>query len=120
MLLKRPDDPINFLIDYIEKRNKRSVICLQGYDEEKRTKLATSLSNKFNFFLLNLNSIFGGEEYHFSDNIKISEQVIAEIRKVDKIYRGIIISGFPNNAAQADALQKSGVIPERYFLLYND
>ena len=77
MLLKRPEEPINFLIDYIEKRNKRSVICVQGYDEEKRTKLATSLSNKFNFFLVNLNTIFGGEDYHFSGNTQICEKVIA-------------------------------------------
>ena len=42
------------------------------------------------------------------------------MNKVDKLYRGIIISGFPNNAAQADALQKAGIIPERYFLLHNN
>lgn len=46
--------------------------------------------------------------------------MIAEINKVDNVYRGIVISGFPNNAIQADCLQKAGVLPNRYFLLYND
>jgi hypothetical protein len=36
------------------------------------------------------------------------------------VYKGIVVSGFPNNAAQADALQKAGIIPERYFILFNN
>jgi hypothetical protein len=49
ILLKKPDDPIQFLIDYLEKRNKRQVICLQGYDEENRVKLAKNIANKYNY-----------------------------------------------------------------------
>lgn len=30
------------------------------------------------------------------------------------------MSGFPNNAVQADYLQKAGVLPERYFVMNND
>jgi len=50
----------------------------------------------------------------------VSQRVIAEIKKVDNVYRGIVVSGFPNNATQADCLQKTGILPDRYFLLYND
>ena len=39
---------------------------------------------------------------------------------MEKVYRGVVISGFPNNANQADALQKSGELPERYFVMAND
>lgn len=46
--------------------------------------------------------------------------MIEEINKVDPVYRGIIISGYPNNASQVDTFQKAGIIPERYFLLHND
>jgi adenylate kinase len=83
-------------------------------------KLSTSLSNKFNFHHINLNALFGGEGYHSRANQEVCERVIAELHKVDKIYRGVVISGFPNNAVQADTLQKAGIIPERYFIMYND
>ena len=39
---------------------------------------------------------------------------------MEKVYRGVVISGYPNNANQADALQKSGELPERYFVMAND
>ena len=96
------------------------MICIQGYEEEKRTKIANSLSNKLNFYLINLNALFGGEQFYFKGNAEISNKVIEEINKVDKVYRGIVVSGFPNNAVQADTLQKAGIIPERYFLLHNN
>jgi len=76
LLLKRPNDPIAYLIEYIEKRNKRQFICLQGYDEERRSKIAITLTNKYNFFLINLNALFGGEDYHFKSNKVINEKVL--------------------------------------------
>lgn len=50
----------------------------------------------------------------------MSKKVINEISSVDAVYLGIVVSGFPNNAVQADYLQKAGILPERYFVLYND
>jgi sulfur carrier protein ThiS len=82
--------------------------------------LATALANKFNFSLVNVSVLFGSEDYHFLDSKAVSQRVIAEIKKVDNVYRGIVVSGFPNNATQADCLQKTGILPDRYFLLYND
>jgi adenylate kinase len=82
--------------------------------------VATSVSNKFNFHLINLSAIFGDEDFYSRSNEQITKKVIEEISKVDKVYKGIVISGFPNNATQADALQKVGIIPERYFLLFNN
>ena len=49
LLLKRPDDPIEYLISYLERRTRRQIICLQGYDNDERNKLATIVANKFNF-----------------------------------------------------------------------
>lgn len=31
-----------------------------------------------------------------------------------------MISGYPNNIVQTDFIQKSGILPERYFVLEND
>lgn len=68
VIFNRPEDPISFLIEYISKRNKRSIICLQGYDEEKRTKLATTISNKFNFHLINLTAVMGDKNFYSKSN----------------------------------------------------
>lgn len=96
------------------------VVCVQGYEEEKRGRLATALANKYNFSLINVALLFGNDDYHFLDSKVVSQRVVAEINKVDNVYRGIVVSGFPNNAIQADYLQKAGILPDRYFLLYND
>ncbi len=96
------------------------IVCIQGYDEEKRTRIATTLANKFNYSLVNANALFGSEEYHFLDSNYVSQKVVAQIKKVDNVYKGIVVSGFPNNAVQADYLQKAGILPDRYFVMYND
>jgi hypothetical protein len=82
--------------------------------------LATSLANKYNFSLINVNTLFGGEDYHFLESKVVSQRVVTEINKVDNVYKGIVVNGFPNNASQADYLQKTGLLPDRYFLLHND
>lgn len=120
LLITRPEDPIAFLIKYLENRNPKIVVCVQGYEEERRGRIATALANKSNFSLINVPVLFGGEDYHFLDSKAVSQRVISEINKVDNVYRGIVISGFPNNAIQVDCLQKAGILPDRYFLLYND
>lgn len=120
LLLNRPEDPIAYLVKYLENRHPKMVICIQGFDEDKRGRLALSLANKYNFSLINLNALFGGEDYLFLESKVVSQRVVAEINKVDNVYKGIVVSGFPNNASQADYLQKAGILPERYFLLHND
>ena len=60
LLLTRPDDPIGFLIKYLENRYPKMVVCIQGYEEERRTRLATALANKNNFSLVNVPLLFGG------------------------------------------------------------
>ena len=52
LLLKKPDDPISYLINYLEKRTKRQVVCLHCYDNEARMRLANIAANKFNFKLI--------------------------------------------------------------------
>lgn len=67
-----------------------------------------------------MSTIYGGEEYNFIDSIEVSKRVVEEINKADLVYKGIVISGFPNNAVQANYIQKAGILPERYFVMHND
>lgn len=33
------------------------------------------------------------------------------------MYKGVLVSGYPNNIQQVDFIQKSGFLPDRYFTL---
>ncbi len=55
-----------------------------------------------------------------SQTKKINGKILAELNKVQLVYKGIAISGYPNNIFQADFIQKSEILPERYFLLQNN
>ena len=90
-----------------------------GYEQEKRTRIATSLANKYNFALVNANTLLGDDYAEAADEV-VNDRILKELAKVEKVYRGVVVSGYPNNATQADALQKSGELPERYFVMAND
>lgn len=43
------------------------------------------------------------------------------VDKVESVYKGIVVSGYPNNLIQANFMQQNAYLPERIFLLpYND
>lgn len=117
LLLKRPDDPISYLISYLDKRTRKQIVCIQGYDDEDRTRLANITANKFNFKLIDVSAIFEKNDYHFKDNKIINDKVYGELAKVEAIFKGVIISGYPNNLVQLDFIQKCGILPDRYFVV---
>lgn len=79
--------------------------------------MANIASNKFNFKLIELDTLFKNVDYHTLSNDNINEKVLAELKATESIYKGIIISGYPNNYVQLNFLQKSGIMPDRYFVL---
>ena len=117
LLLKRPEDPIDYLIEYIGRRTRRQVVCLQSYDDETRVRFASNISNKLNFKLIELCTIFKGMDYHSLSNEEINKKVESELKSTESVYKGIIISGYPNNLVQLDFIQKCGILPDRYFIL---
>lgn len=117
VLLKRPDNPIEHLITYLDKRPRRLLLCLQGYDDEQRKRLAKIMSNKLNFKLIELSDIYGGKDYHLEGEAKLNEKVLSELKASEAIYKGVFVSGYPNNIQQVDFIQKSGFLPDRYFTL---
>ena len=50
----------------------------------------------------------------------INEKVYAELKGVEGIFKGVIVSGYPNNLRQVDFIQKCGILPDRYFSLPAD
>ena len=119
LVVKQPEDPINYLIDYLFKRNKRQVICINGYDHENRVRVSNAVANKFNYKHINLSELFPGDFNSVSDQI-LNEKVLENLKKVETVYKGVVISGYPNNIVQADFIQKSGILPDRYFILQDN
>lgn len=117
VVLKRPDNPIEYLINYLDKRPRRLIVCLQGYDDENRKRLAKIICNKLNFKLIELSDIYGNKDYHLENDAKINEKVLGELKASQSVYKGIIVSGYPNNIQQVDFIQKSGFLPDRYFTI---
>lgn len=78
--MKRPDNPIEYLINYLDKRPRRLIVCLQGYDDENRKRLAKIICNKLNFKLIELSDIYGNKDYHLENDAKINEKVLGELK----------------------------------------
>ena len=117
VVLKRPENPIEYLINYLDKRPRRLIVCLQGYDDENRKRLAKIVSNKLNFKLIELSDIYNNKDYHLQNDTKISEKVVSELKATEAVFKGILISGYPNNLQQITYIQQSGFLPDRYFQL---
>ena len=64
VVLNRPQDPISYMINYLDKNPRRLIICLQGYDNEERKRLAKIITNKLNFKLIEVSDLFQNHDYH--------------------------------------------------------
>ena len=50
----------------------------------------------------------------------INNKVLENLKSVESVHKGVVISGYPNNFIQLDFIQKSGFMPDRYFYLPSD
>jgi hypothetical protein len=64
------------LINYLDKRPRRLIVCIQGYDDENRKRLAKIIGNKLNFKLIELSELNGNKDYHLDSDAKINEKVL--------------------------------------------
>lgn len=70
--------------------------------------------------MIDVSSLFTEPDYHFLNDKNINDKVLNELKNCDSVYKGIVISGYPNNFVQLDFIQKSGYLPDRYFYLPYD
>lgn len=64
------------MINYLDKRPRRLIVCIQGYDDENRKRLAKIIGNKLNFKLIELSELNGNKDYHLDSDAKINEKVL--------------------------------------------
>jgi adenylate kinase len=82
--------------------------------------LSSSVANKFNFKFIDIASILKTKDINTVSDDKINNTFKEAMDKVESVYKGVIISGYPNNLIQANFMQQNAFLPERIFMLPYD
>lgn len=53
LVLSKPKDPLNFLIEVVENRRVQRLILISGIISSKRAEIVQTLSNSFNYKVQN-------------------------------------------------------------------
>ncbi|CAD8096671.1 unnamed protein product [Paramecium primaurelia] len=117
LVLSKPQDPMSFLIDVLENRRVQRLILVTGVVATTRQEIVVSLANLFNYKVITIEDHF---KSHWVNDDQVNEYIHAELKKTEKHFRGVIISGYPNNIKQAYYLQSLGILQERFFYLESD
>ena len=57
LVLKQPEEPLEFLIKYLQKRNKFQIYSIIGYPEQARINLVEDLAAEFNLKVVVVNNM---------------------------------------------------------------
>lgn len=114
----QPADPISehidnteFLIEHLQTPKKKRLIYVQGFDQAKNTELASIISNKFNFKLIDLRALLKTKDIGSVANETVNNTFKEAVDKVESVYKGIVVSGYPNNLIQANFMQQNAYLP---------
>ncbi|XP_029469693.1 adenylate kinase 8 isoform X3 [Rhinatrema bivittatum] len=131
LLLDRPEDPIQYLIDHLKNNNDEvpRIFLLGPLASGKRT-LATMLCKQLNCIHLTMENLLSdetsalvAEAYLYK---KKGQEIPSELwtkliqehlSKVDCIKQGWVIEAFPQTREQALMLQMAGIVPEHVVIL---
>jgi hypothetical protein len=100
LLLRRPEDPIAYLIAFLQGNSQKVVVCLQGYEDERRQRLAKIVGSKLGFKVMELSEMYHGADYHLLNDDKVNKRVLEGLKDCEKMEKGVIVSGYPNNLQQ--------------------
>ncbi|XP_029469694.1 adenylate kinase 8 isoform X4 [Rhinatrema bivittatum] len=132
LLLDRPEDPIQYLIDHLKNNNDEvpRIFLLGPLASGKRT-LATMLCKQLNCIHLTMENLLSdetsalvAEAYLYK---KKGQEIPSELwtkliqehlSKVDCIKQGWVIEAFPQTREQALMLQMAGIVPEHVVLTF--
>lgn len=85
----QPADPISdychnpeFLIEHLESSKRRRLIYIQGFDQAQNSQLASAVSNKFNFKLIDLRALLKTKDISQASNDVVNSTFKEEIDKV--------------------------------------
>ncbi|XP_041050413.1 adenylate kinase 8 [Carcharodon carcharias] len=131
LLVDRPVDPIQYMIDHLKKENDEVPrIFLLGPPASGKLTIAKLLGDKISTNFLTLNNMLTNEKSDFANKIQrlsirnkeipntLWAKLIRErLSKTDCIKRGWILVGFPKTREQALVLQEMGIAPDHVVIL---
>lgn len=79
--------------------------------------MASSIANKFNFKLIDVPALLKTKDIGTVADEQANHTFKEAMTKVESVYKGVVVSGYPNNLVQANFLQQNAFLPERVFLL---
>ena len=98
LVLSKPTDPLTFLIDVLENRRVQRLILISGVVAPTRQEIVISLANLFNYKIITIEDHF---KSHWINDDEVNEYIYSELKRTERHFRGVIISGYPNNIKQA-------------------
>jgi adenylate kinase len=98
LVLSKPADPLAFLVDVLENRRVQRLILISGVVAPTRQEIVISLANLFNYKIITIEDHF---KSHWMNDDEVNEYIYSELKRTERHFRGVIISGYPNNIKQA-------------------
>uniref|UniRef100_UPI00398F605E adenylate kinase 8 isoform X2 n=1 Tax=Pristiophorus japonicus TaxID=55135 RepID=UPI00398F605E len=131
LLVDKPMDPIQFMIDHLKKVNDEVPrIFLLGPPVTGKLTVAKLLCDRINTNLLTLDSMLADVKSEFANEINRlnskskeipntlwAKLILEWLSKTDCIKRGWVLVGYPRTREQAIALQEMGIAPEHVVIL---
>ncbi|XP_067825875.1 adenylate kinase 8 isoform X1 [Heptranchias perlo] len=131
LLVDRPDDPIQYMIDHFKKENDEVPrIFLLGPPVTGKLTVAKLLCDRISTNLLTLDNMLADAKSEFANEIHRlnmeneeipntlwAKLILEWLSKTDCIKRGWVLVGFPKTREQALVLQEIGIAPEHVVIL---
>ncbi|XP_051893021.1 adenylate kinase 8 isoform X2 [Pristis pectinata] len=131
LLVDRPQDPIQYMIDHFKKENDEVPrVFLLGPPVSGKLSIAKLLCDQINTNLLTLDNMLAGGKSESADEIQKlkakaqdipntlwAKLILERLSKTDCIKRGWVLVGFPKTREQAMAIQELGIAPEHVVIL---
>lgn len=122
LLIKRPENPLDFLIEKLSSPQTLRLFFCYGVLESHSHEISSSIAAEFNFKYISLENLLQEEikknqkvSKYIQDSLKelaplnddmINEIVLREINSVEPKYRGALINGYPRNLVISFVFQK--------------
>jgi len=128
LLVHKPEEPMQFLIDFIKKDKNAAEIVLIGPPASGKKTISRLLAKKTGALLITKNSLVENipvslkaefakkakDAYQPNDWAKL---IKARVDEYECVRKGWILEGFPETREQAMAMQSIGVMPKHSIIL---
>lgn len=123
LCIQKPKDPIQFLIDILQKPQDACQVLVLGYPNSGKSSLASILAKTFNLQLISYADVtqsVAAKEFIARNEDLPSEVLVAGVAKALGSKNCWISADFPRTRAQAIGLQQAGMLPTHVLFINMD